>query len=101
MTIAKDLTKGEYAGLKRPANLNKEDTWFGTKNAHEYNNSHIEGEVIKINPKNIKIKAVLFPEAWNYGHEYIVPKDAVVEFHMSLNKAKEILKKKDKKLVKV
>ncbi len=101
MTTAKDLKLGEYAGFERPSYLNQNDTWFGQKNTHEYNDSYIEGEVIKINPKNIKIKAVLFPDAWNYGHEYIVPKDAIVEFHMSLNKAKEILKKKNKKLVKV
>lgn len=76
-TEAKDLKIGQIAVFRRPKKLSNELTWFGTKNAHEYNDSQIEGKVIKITKKNIKIKQDYNDKVWNYGHEYIIPKEAV------------------------
>jgi len=93
--LAGDLKLGEYAVFKRPAKFENEpyyerSNWYGSKNAYEYNDEFVDGVVIKINPKNIKIKQILFPESWDYGHEYIIPKDARVISHTSLNKARAI-----------
>ena len=99
----KEIKIGDYVVFTRPKAMENEpyysySSWYGTKNTHEYNDSSVEGEVIKINPKTIKIKQTLFPDAWDYNHEYIVPKNATVEHVLSLDEAKRILKKQKKRV---
>ncbi|MEM4097271.1 MAG: hypothetical protein QXS81_01110 [Candidatus Micrarchaeaceae archaeon] len=95
--LAGELKVGQYAGFSPPERIKDRETWYGEKNTHEYNDSYIEGEVIKINPKNIKIKQIMIPEAWDYNRVYIIPKDAVVEFRISMNKARRLFAEKHKK----
>jgi len=49
--------------------------WYGTRSLDQFNDSQVDGQVIRINPKSVTVKAVTEGE-WNYGHIYRVPKDA-------------------------
>lgn len=50
--------------------------WYGQKQLREFNDAMTDGQVIRINPKSVTVKAVTGGE-WNYGREYKIPKDAL------------------------
>lgn len=78
--LAKDVEVGQYVIFTPPegvaAGLYHREPWYGTKGTKQYSGSSIMGEVIKINPKTVRIKKTFSQDAWDYGHEYIVPKTA-------------------------
>ncbi len=76
-----DLKIGQLAIFTPPADWPSLDSyavapWYGQDKPREFNDKFVEGEVIKINPTTVRIKQTFDKERWNYGHEYIVPKEA-------------------------
>lgn len=82
-TVASQVKIGDLVLFRPPEKIKggylDRERWFGSKSPNEYNDPEVVGEVIKINPKTVRIKATekTHPkDAWNFGHEYVVPKDA-------------------------
>lgn len=76
---AADVRLGGYYVFTPPTGheggyLNREQ-WYGRKRLREFNDAMVDGQVVKINPKSLVVKAVTEGE-WNYGHEYKIPKEA-------------------------
>ena len=58
------------------------DAWYGDTRPNQYNDSHVEGRVIKINRTTISVQKEI-KGVWNYGRIYKIPKNAIATMDLS------------------